>query len=293
MPGVDGGITMAADGKTAYVSGTPESEHKDQKVAADIPGKQGDTVHVFHYDARRGKAARAGTIDVPPPSGTALPQATPLAIPGTAPPPQNFPPTSTELQSWPRDLAVTPDGKTLLAALNLADRAAVVDIKTKHVRYVQTGSYPYGAAITPDGKRGLVSNQSDGTVSVIDLAGATKIKDIQVGPHLSHPEGIAVDPKQRRAYVAVTHQDVIAVIDTAKLSVQRTLSVGLPQGIGTAPVGVKVTKDGCFLLSADSGEDALAVFALPKANGKTCKNDKKKKKKKKRKRKKRKRRGHK
>jgi phospholipase C len=34
------------------------------------------------------------------------------------------------------------------------------------------------------------------------------------------------------------------------------------QGIGTAPVEVHVTGDGCFLLSADSGEDAVAVFAL-------------------------------
>ncbi|HEV7502932.1 MAG TPA: hypothetical protein VGQ33_23095, partial [Vicinamibacteria bacterium] len=286
MPGVNGGIAMAADGKTAYVSGTPESEHADQKVAAGIPGKKGDTVHVFSYDARRGKAARAGTIDVPPPSGTALPQATPLAIPGTVPPPQNFPPTSTKPQSWPRDLAVTPDGKTLLAALNLADRAAVVDIKTKRVRYVETGRYPYGAAITPDGKRGLVSNETDGTVSVIDLAGATKITDIQVGPHLSHPEGIAVDPKAPRAYVAVTHQDLIAVIDTRKLTVERTLSVARQEGNGTAPVAVKVTRDGCFLLSADSGEDAVAVFALPRANGTTCPNNAKKAKKKKRKKKK-------
>ena len=245
-----------------------------------MPGKKGDTVHVFRYDARSGKASRAGTIDMPPPSGTPLPQATPLAIPGTVSPPQNFPPTSTKAQSWPRDLAVTPDGKTLLAALNLADRAAVVDIKSKRVRYVETGHYPYGAAILPDGKRGLVSNETDGTVSVIDLAGASKIKDIQVGPHLSHPEGIAVDPKAARAYVAVTHQDLIAVIDTRKLTVERTLSVARQEGNGTAPVAVKVTRDGCFLLSADSGEDAVAVFALPRSDGTTCPNEAKKAKKK-------------
>ena len=170
MPGVSGGIAMAADGKTAYVSGTPESEHDDQKVAASVPGKKGDTVHVFHYSATSGKASRAGTIDVPPPSGVPLPQATPLAIPGTSSPPQNFPPTSTSPQSWPRDLAVS--GRNLLVALNLADRAAVIDIPTKRVRYVETGHYPYGAAILPDGKRGLVSNETDGTVSVIDLADA-------------------------------------------------------------------------------------------------------------------------
>jgi hypothetical protein len=36
---------------------------------------------------------------------------------------------------------------------------------------------------------------------------------------------------------------------------------------------VNVTSDGCFLLSANSGEDALAVFALPNARGRTCRNE--------------------
>ncbi len=136
----------------------------------------------------------------------------------------------------------------------------------------RSARYPYGAAITSDGKRGLVSNEADGTVSVIDLETARQIKEITVGPHLSHPEGIAIDPKADRAYVTVTHQDLIAVIDTRKLEVERTLSVGRPEGIGTAPVDVSVTRDGCFLLSANSGEDALAVFALPNSAGRTCAN---------------------
>ncbi|MEA2475664.1 MAG: hypothetical protein QOE06_3579 [Thermoleophilaceae bacterium] len=248
MPGANGGIAMAPDGRTAYVSGTPETDHKDQQTPKDTPGKQGDVIHVFHYDPARGTATRDGVIEVPPPSDT--------------PPAQDFPPATAQL-SWPRDLAVSPDGKTLLAALNLADRAAIVDTEKRTVRYVATGSYPYGAGITRDGKLGLVSNESDGTVSVIDLAAGTKVKDIQVGPHLSHPEAIAMDPKTDRAYVAVTHQDLIAVIDTKKLEVERTLTVGRPEGNGAAPVDVSVTSDGKRLLVADSGEDAVAVFAIP------------------------------
>jgi DNA-binding beta-propeller fold protein YncE len=275
MPGVSGGIAMAPDGRTAYVSGTPESSHDDQKTPEGTPGKEGDVIHVFRYNRRGGRARRAGVIEVPPPPGVPAPQVAPIGtgLPGTAGPPQSFPPTETEPRSWPRDLAVSRDGKTLLAALNLADRAAIVDLASKQVRYVQTGSYPYGAAITRDGKLGLVSNEADGTLSVIDLAAGTKVKDIQVGPHLSHPEGISVDPRLPRAYVTVTHQDLIAVIDLRDLSVERTLSVERPQGIGTAPVETKVTRDGCFLLSANAGEDAVAVFALPNARGRTCRND--------------------
>ena len=67
MPGVNGGMAMAPDGRTAYVSGTPETDHDDQKSPAGTPGKEGDVIHVFRYNAKRGKATRDGTIPVPPP----------------------------------------------------------------------------------------------------------------------------------------------------------------------------------------------------------------------------------
>lgn len=253
LPGASGGIAMSPDGRHAYVSGVGETSDRSQKTPEGTPGKEGDVVHVFRFNRRNGRARRAGTIELPPPSG--------------APPVQTFPP-GTSRASWPRDLAVSPDGKTLLAALNLADHAAVVDLPTGEVRYVETGSYPYGAGITRDGKLGLISNEAAGTVSVIDLAQAEKVRDIRVGPNLSHPEGIAMDPRRNLAYVAVTHQDLIAVVHTKKLEVQRMLSVERPVGIGTAPVHLSVDPKGCRLLSANSGEDAIAVFAL--ASSRRC-----------------------
>ena len=262
MPGVSGGIATARDNRTVYVSGTPESSHEDQKVGKDVPGKQGDVIHVFRYDKDTGRAKRAGVIPVPPPAGTPAPQVVKNMGQITGPgPPQNFPPTNTEPISWPRDLAVSRDGRTLLAALNLADRAAVIDTKTKAVRYVNVGSYPYGAAIARDG-RGLVSNQADGTVSVIDLKTATKVKDIEVAGHLKHPEGIAADPRADRAFVAITGEDRIVLLDTKSMTVKRRLNLRRAPGIGVYPTQVAVDPYGCYLASADSGEDALALFAL-------------------------------
>ena len=69
----------------------------------------------------------------------------------------------------------------MLAALNLADRAAIIDTKTKSVRYVRVGHYPYGAAITSNGKYGLVTGETQGIVSVIDLATGQNVKTIQAG----------------------------------------------------------------------------------------------------------------
>ena len=267
FPGLSGGIAMSRDGHTAYVSGEADSSHGAEQVDPSTPGRQGDVIHVLHYDPKTGLATRAGIISVPPPSD--------------APPFQEFPPNTTGHLSWPRDIAVSPNGRTLLVALNLADAAALIDTTTGSVRYVNVGHYPYGAGITTDGKYGLVTSETQGTVSVVDLAAGKVVKTIAVAPSLSHPESIAIDPKAPLAFVGNANQDTITVIDTKTLSVARTLSVERPQGIGTSPTYVSVTSDGCDLLSADSGEDAVAVFALsrkkrcgdgakrgPKKNGK-------------------------
>jgi DNA-binding beta-propeller fold protein YncE len=249
LPGLSGGMVMARKGNTAYVSGTPETSDPNNASPEGTPGKEGDVIHILTYNAKTGRAKHKGLIEVPAPAGT--------------PPPQNFPPTRTDMVSWPRDLAITRDGKTLLAALNLAHSAAVIDLENKDVQYVQTGRYPYGAAISRDGTKGFISNEADGTVSVIDLASASEEKEITVGPHLSHPEGMATDPKANRVYVTVTHQDLVRVINTDTLEVERSLSVERPQGLGTAPAAVSVTNDGSRLIVSNTGSDELAVFALP------------------------------
>ena len=254
FPGLSGGIAMSGDGRTAYVSGVADSSHTGEKADPSTPGLQGDVIHVLRYDPKTGVATRTGVIPVPPPSD--------------APALQDFPPSAAEHLSWPRDIAVSPNGRTLLVALNLADAAAIIDTTTGNVRYVSTGHYPYGAGITTDGRFGLVTSETQGTVSVIDLPAGKVVKSLQVAPPLSHPESIAVDPKAPLAFVGNANQDTITVIDTKSMSVARTLSVERPQGVGTSPTYVSVTPDGCDLLSADSGEDAVAVFALSK--GKRC-----------------------
>src|SRR3989440_1869054 len=253
LPGASGGVAMDPTQPVAYVSGVADSEHKDEQHPG-LPGRGGDVARVFHY-TRAGLATETGTIPVPPP--------------GDAPDPQSFPPTDTagKKVSWPDRLAISRDGRTLLVPLNLADHAAIVDVASKGVRYVATGSYPYGAAILRDGRTGLVSNESPGTVSVIDLQAGTKTKDIQVGSHLSHPEAIAVDPHADRAYVAIANTDQVAVIDTKRLEVERTLSVGRPEGNGTSPVALTTTPDGSQLIVVEAGADELAVFQLPRATG--------------------------
>ena len=179
-------------------------------------------IHVFTLRRATGAGERDGVIDVPPPPAT--------------PPPQRLPADQHEARSWPQDLAISPDGKTLLAALNLANAAAIIDTALALGALRQRGRYPYGAAITRDGKLGLVSNETDATVRSSTSRRARSIKTIAVGPHLSHPEGIAIDPKRDLAYVAVDQPGPDRG-DRHQGARRRAHAVGrAPQGLGTAPV---------------------------------------------------------
>jgi DNA-binding beta-propeller fold protein YncE len=248
LPGASGGIAIDARHKVVYVSGVADSTNRDERRPK-LRGRVGDVIHVFHYRSRTGRARETGTIAVPPPS--------------SAKPPENFPPQTSGTLSWPDRLAVSSDGRTLLVPLNLADAAAVINTRTRAVRYVQTGPFPYGAAILPGNKTGLVSNEGPGTVSVINLKSASKVKDIQVAANISHPEAIALDSRRHRAYVAIANEDQVAVINTSKMALVKTLSVDRSQGGGESPVALTVSPNDRRLFVAESAADELAVFALP------------------------------
>ncbi len=248
LPGASGGIAIAPHGNVAYVSGLEDSTNNDEQRPG-LPGRGGDVIHVLSYNASTGRATERSTIPVPAPS--------------SAPVPENFPPKTSGKESWPDRLAISPNGRTLLVPLNLADAAAVVDTRTRGVRYVHTGPFPYGAAILPDNRTGLVSNEGPGTVSVINLPTATVVKDIQVAANISHPEGIALDPHARRAYVAIANEDQVAIVNTATMTLEKSLSVQRPQGGGESPVAVAVSPNGRTLFVAEAAADELAAFALP------------------------------
>src|SRR5258707_15619843 len=103
-------------------------------------------------------------------------------------------------------LAVAPDGKSLVVALTAADSAAVIDLTTLEQTAVKVGAYPSGVAFDHQG-RAYVSNEYDGTVSVIDTASKEVTGTISglggsQGDLGSHPEGMAVDPVRNDIYVA-------------------------------------------------------------------------------------------
>jgi YVTN family beta-propeller protein len=257
LPGGSVGIDFSSDGTRAYVSGEKEGE---QRASGPTKGNAGDVIHVFA---------------VTPATGRGI-ELEPIKVARTPDPPADDARTKqlgTAKNAFPQGLDVSPDGRTLVVALNQADDVAIVDLAapTPSVRHAEVGNYPYAAAIDPSGTTAYVTNEYDGTVSVVDLSTAVVRKTITGlggpsggtrGDTNAHPEGLAFDPVRERAYVAVTSRDHVAVIDTRAEAVERLVSVGRPEGLGTAPVSVAVSPGASTLFTANSGEDAVAAISL-------------------------------
>jgi YVTN family beta-propeller protein len=250
LPGCYGGVAIAPDGLHAYVSGNPLGSSPTE---GQTQGDQGDVIHIFTVNPATGEAVEQAPLQLAETTGGS----------GRV---NSLPPVTGVGSAYPEGLAISPDGKTLVVALNAADSAVVVNLQTLAQSVVAVGRYPNGVTFDRAG-RAYVSNEYDGTVSVIDTASGSVTTTItglggQLGDLASHPEGMVADPVRDRIYVAVANRDLIAVIDTDSDSVVKLVSVARSQGLGTAPVKLAVTPDGRTLFSADSNEDAVAAIAL-------------------------------
>ncbi len=252
LPGCYGGVTLAPGGGAAYVGGTPKGS---SPTDGPTKGDQGDVVHVFKVNPKTGTGTESSPIVLPATTGGS----------GRL---NSLPPVSGVGTAQPEGIAVSPNGRYLVVALNAADQAVVIDLSTGTQHLVAIGSYPNGVAFDRGGSA-YVSNEYSGTVSVIDPASARVTATISglggsLGDLGSHPEGIVADPKRPDVYVAVTNRDLVAVISTSGKRVSKLISVARPQGLGTAPVKLAISPDDATLYAADSGEDSVAAISLSK-----------------------------
>ncbi len=163
---------------------------------------------------------------------------------------------------YPAGLAVSPDGRTLLVAENLAGRVQAVDLSTgQPVAGAPTGALPYAIAVTPNGEKAYVGNWGDRTLTVLRVAGLAPIGTVAVG---LHPGALALDPARPRLYVANTDDDSVSIVDTTSDQVLATLSLapypGAPEG--SVPDGLAVSADGRWLFVANAGNNDVAVVDL-------------------------------
>ncbi len=106
-------------------------------------------------------------------------------------------------------LAVSPDGKTLVATAQLTGKLLVFDLadpaKPKLVQRVATGDWPWLVTFTPDGGEVWVPNQRSNNVTVIDARRWGVITT--VNGEFAQPDGIATSGDGRLVFVANHNTD--------------------------------------------------------------------------------------
>lgn len=281
LPGSSGQAVFSPDGTRAYISGVPDGGNHEE--GTELVGTAGDVIHVFDIDVESGLATELAPLNIPssaqpfPNSASRLNQ----SIAGGGPDPS--------FTEWPKGLAITPDGNTLVAALLNSDRAAIIDIANNTAEIVNVGTYPHGVAIERSGQFAYVSSEGNGSLSKIDIANASVVATIPLnlgqsqivesipllgnlladllgrdnfGDSYAHPQEMLADPEGDRIFIAVTNRDVVGILNTQTDEVERLIPTGRPEGIGTSPVGMAVSPDGCTLYVANANENAILAYAL-------------------------------
>jgi len=106
-------------------------------------------------------------------------------------------------------LAVSPDGRTLVATSQLTGKLLVFDLadvsKPKLVQRVSTGDWPWLVTFTPDGAEVWVPNQRSNDVTVVDARRWSVITTVK--GDFAQPDGIAISGDGKLVFVANHNTD--------------------------------------------------------------------------------------
>jgi DNA-binding beta-propeller fold protein YncE len=177
-------------------------------------------------------------------------------------------------------LAISADGKTLVAVNNYNDSITVIDTATGMVRYeydlrpfvtsgapagTKGGTFPYSVVL--NGTTAYVGADRDREVVAVNVSSLTSgslVARIQLD---GNPNGMTLSADGSALYVAQDNQDQVAVINTAsntiiqKIDTRGPAWLGFPANTtGAAPISVAINRGNLYAVNA--GSNSIAVIPL-------------------------------
>jgi DNA-binding beta-propeller fold protein YncE len=168
---------------------------------------------------------------------------------------------------YPAGLAVSPDGRMLYVAENIADSLAVVDVQSGSVvQRFGVERYPYDVVADAAGTV-YVSAWGGNTVSVFSPAGNGRLRDAGAIHVARHPSTMMLNRDATRLFVASGSTDHVAVVDTKTRNIVARLLDPPPAGPaeGATPNALALSPDGARLFVAEADANSVAVFDLSAA----------------------------
>jgi DNA-binding beta-propeller fold protein YncE len=175
------------------------------------------------------------------------------------------------------DVAVSPDGRTILAGDLFHDRVLVINAQSGQVTgALKSGRRPYRILFHPDGQSYFVSSWADASVYEYSLPSGTEMARARVG---AHPTDLILSNRkipdeqstwQYRLFVAAANTNdvfVLGVTEGKDVSVLETLNAGFSAvaPAGMTPSGLALSADQTRLYIACSDVNALAVADVSEA----------------------------
>ncbi len=152
----------------------------------------------------------------------------------------------------PEELALTPDGKTLLTANTGSNTVSVVDAATlSEIRKIQVGSGPQSILVDRAGRRAYVFNTLSNTISVLDLGALAVAATVATD---SGPVRGEFNRAGNRLYVLHGYSPYLSVFDATTLSILRRVYVG------TGGMALKVDPRTDLIYLARRGTGEVAIY---------------------------------
>ena len=151
----------------------------------------------------------------------------------------------------PHGLVWLADGR-IVVTTERSQSIAIVDPAGKVSASIATGQEgTHMVAVSGDGARAYTANIGSGTVSVIDLANRTKLRDLAVG---GQPEGIALSKDGKTLWVADLDGARVQVFDAASLEKLGEVATG------AVPIRVAASPDGRWIVTSNFGAGTLTLI---------------------------------
>src|SRR5439155_1546717 len=119
------------------------------------------------------------------------------------------------------------------------------------------GREPHEVVATPDGRKAYVSNVSDRTVSVVDLASLRVTRTLR-SDRFESPHGLAMTPDGRFLLLTSEGSRRFFLIDATRDVVQRSITT-----TQTRPHMVAVLEGGKKAFAANVDSDSVTLLRLP------------------------------
>jgi YVTN family beta-propeller protein len=125
----------------------------------------------------------------------------------------------------PTELAITPDGRTLVAVNTASNTASVIDaVALLETDKIKVGNRPTSAAINPVASRAFITDALSNTVSVLDLNRRTLLTTLAAG---AMPLRAGFDERGERLYVVNRDSPDMTVIAAAPLTFEDKIFTGM------------------------------------------------------------------